>query len=49
MPFEPFERIPLGRTSLTVTRLGFGGGSIGGLFRPVAEADAPPAPEPTEE
>ncbi|MEA2608130.1 MAG: D-threo-aldose 1-dehydrogenase [Chloroflexota bacterium] len=40
MPFEPFERRPLGRTSLAVTRLGFGGGSIGGLYRPVAEADA---------
>jgi D-threo-aldose 1-dehydrogenase len=40
VPFEPFERVPLGRTSLSVTRLGFGGGSIGGLYRPVAEPDA---------
>lgn len=40
MPFEPFERVPLGRTALSVTRLAFGGGSIGGLFRAVAAADA---------
>ena len=40
MPFEPFASVPLGRTPLAVTRLGFGGGSIGGLFRPVAAADA---------
>ncbi|HEY2887208.1 MAG TPA: aldo/keto reductase, partial [Candidatus Limnocylindrales bacterium] len=40
MPYEPFERIALGRTGLAVTRLGFGGASIGGLFEPVADADA---------
>jgi len=40
MPFDPFEPVALGRTSLTVTRLAFGGGSIGGLFKPVAAADA---------
>ena len=40
MTFEPFESVPLGRTSLEVTRLGLGGGSIGGLFRPVTDADA---------
>jgi D-threo-aldose 1-dehydrogenase len=40
MPFDPFQSIPLGRTSLEVTRLAFGGGSIGGLFDPVAEQDA---------
>ena len=40
MPFEPTERVTLGRTGLEVTRLGFGGGSIGGLYRPVREADA---------
>ena len=34
MPYEPFERVPLGRPGLEVTRLGFGGASIGGLFRP---------------
>jgi D-threo-aldose 1-dehydrogenase len=40
MPYEPFERVGLGRTGLTVTRLGFGAGSIAGLFTPVADADA---------
>ena len=40
MPFEPTERVTLGRTGLEVTRLGFGGGSVGGLYRPVREADA---------
>src|SRR5664279_5038684 len=40
LPFDPFGRIPLGRTSLAVTRLGFGGASIGGLFQPVAARDA---------
>lgn len=40
MPFEPFESVPLGRTSLAITRLGFGGGSIGGLFEPVGAAQA---------
>ncbi len=40
MPYEPFERVPLGRTGLAVTRLGFGAGSIAGLFTPVGEDDA---------
>lgn len=40
MPFDPFQSIPLGRTSLEVTRLAFGGGSIGGLFEAVAADDA---------
>ncbi len=40
MPYEPFEAVPLARTGLTVTRLGFGGASIGGLYRAVGEADA---------
>ena len=40
MPVEPFQRIEIGRTGLTTTRLGLGGASIGGLFRPVADADA---------
>ena len=40
MPFDPFQSVPLGRTSLEVTRLAFGGGSIGGLFQPVAAGDA---------
>jgi D-threo-aldose 1-dehydrogenase len=40
VPFEPADRLPLGRTGLRVTRLGFGGASIGGLFSPVSDADA---------
>ncbi|MBA2380661.1 MAG: aldo/keto reductase [Chloroflexi bacterium] len=32
MPFEPTERVAIGRTGLEVTRLGFGAASIGGLF-----------------
>jgi len=37
MPFDPTERVPLGRTGLAVSRLGFGGASIGGLFTDVDE------------
>ena len=37
MPFDPTERVPLGRTGLAVSRLGFGGASIGGLFTAVDE------------
>jgi D-threo-aldose 1-dehydrogenase len=40
MPFDPFERVPIGRTGLSPTRLGLGGASIGGLFRPTGDADA---------
>jgi D-threo-aldose 1-dehydrogenase len=40
MPFEPTERLALGRTGLSVTRLGFGGASIGGLFAAVSDDDA---------
>jgi D-threo-aldose 1-dehydrogenase len=40
MPFEPTERRSLGRTGLRLTRLGFGGASIGGLFEPITDADA---------
>jgi D-threo-aldose 1-dehydrogenase len=39
VPIDPFELVPLGSTGLTVTRLGFGAASIGGLFRPVSDAD----------
>ena len=31
MPYEPTAMVPLGDTGLHVTRLGFGGASIGGL------------------
>ena len=40
MPVEPFEAVPVGRTSLAVTRLALGGASIGGLFRAVHPEDA---------
>jgi len=40
MPFDPTERRRVGRTPLTVTRLGFGSAPIGGLFSAVADADA---------
>jgi D-threo-aldose 1-dehydrogenase len=40
MAFEPADRVPLGRTGLSVTRLGFGAASIGGVFDVVEERDA---------
>ena len=40
MPFDPQERRAIGGTGVMVTRLGFGGASIGGLYRPVAFRDA---------
>ena len=40
MPIDPFELVPLGRTGLWVTRLGFGGASIGGLFTDVDDGAA---------
>jgi len=40
MRFDATERVPLGRTGLAVTRLGFGGASIGGLFSAVHDDDA---------
>jgi D-threo-aldose 1-dehydrogenase len=40
MAIDHAERIPLGRTGLELTRLGFGGASIGGIFRWVEEDDA---------
>ena len=40
MPFEPTETAALGASGLRVTRLGFGGASIGGLFSAVTDEDA---------
>ena len=40
MALDPTERVALGRTGLTVTRLGFGGASIGGLFSAVDDDDS---------
>jgi D-threo-aldose 1-dehydrogenase len=40
VPIDPTERRPIGRTGLAATSLGFGGASIGGLYRDVAEGDA---------
>ena len=40
MALDPKERVALGRTGLTVTRLALGGASIGGLFSAVDEAAA---------
>ncbi len=40
MPFDPTERLPIGRSPIALTRLGLGGASIGGLFDAVAEDDA---------
>lgn len=40
MPYEPFDQVELGGTGYRVTRLGFGAGSIAGLYTPVDDADA---------
>lgn len=40
MAIDHAARVPLGRTGLEVTRLAFGGASIGGLFRYVETDDA---------
>lgn len=40
MAIDHMERVPLGRTGLELTRLGFGGASIGGIFRWVDDDDA---------
>jgi D-threo-aldose 1-dehydrogenase len=37
---DPFEKVPLGGTGVTVTRLGMGLAPIGGLFTPVGDAGA---------
>ena len=38
--FDPFAPVPLGRTAVTVTRLGLGTAEIGGLYRAVRDEDA---------
>jgi D-threo-aldose 1-dehydrogenase len=40
MPFEPTERLALGQTGLSLTRLGLGAASIGGIFSAVTDEDA---------
>jgi D-threo-aldose 1-dehydrogenase len=40
MPIDATARVPLGRSGLSVTRLGFGGASIGGLFSAVQDDEA---------
>ena len=40
MPFDPIERTPLRETGISVTRLGLGLASIGGLFSAVADDEA---------
>jgi D-threo-aldose 1-dehydrogenase len=37
---NPVERVPLGRTTLTVTRLGLGTAPLGGMYRAVEDSDA---------
>ncbi len=40
MAIDPFAQVPLGRTGLTVTRLGFGAAPLGGLYAPFPEDEA---------
>lgn len=40
MPYEPFERVRLGRSEVEVTRLGFGSAPIAGLFSAVDDGQA---------
>ena len=40
MPYEPFERVRIGRDDVEVTRLGFGTASIAGLFSAVDDKQA---------
>ena len=40
MPYEPFERVRIGRGDVEITRLGFGAASIAGLFSAVDDGQA---------
>jgi D-threo-aldose 1-dehydrogenase len=40
MTIDPAQRVPLGRTGLEVTRLAFGGASIGGLWTDIDDGSA---------
>jgi D-threo-aldose 1-dehydrogenase len=40
VPFEPFERVSVGRTGLSMTRLGLGAAPLAGLYREVRDEDA---------
>jgi D-threo-aldose 1-dehydrogenase len=40
LPYEPFEPVPIGATAVSITRLGFGSASIGGLYHPVDDDQA---------
>jgi D-threo-aldose 1-dehydrogenase len=40
MSYDPTELVPLARSGLEVTRLGFGTAEIGGLYRPVSDNEA---------
>lgn len=40
MPYEPTDWSPVGTTSLTITRLGFGAAEIGGLYSAVSDEAA---------
>jgi D-threo-aldose 1-dehydrogenase len=39
-PFDPTQRVTLGKTAVRVTRLGLGTAEIAGLYRPVSDDDA---------
>jgi D-threo-aldose 1-dehydrogenase len=39
-PFDPTQRVTLGQSRVSVTRLGLGTAEIGGLYRPVSDDDA---------
>jgi D-threo-aldose 1-dehydrogenase len=40
MPVNPYQRVRLGRTTLEITKLGFGLAPLGGMYEPVAEGQA---------